>query len=89
MSKLCVCKKFMTPEVIRAIIEIDKTFYKEFDYSDCSWYFERYNEQNEVFVLMDKEKIVGYFLFYTITQDLFDDILSLIFSFKSSPSFST
>ena len=37
----------MTRKVIKDIIEIDKDFYLDFDYSDTSWYFKRYNNNNK------------------------------------------
>ena len=58
----------MTRKVIKDIIEIDKDFYLDFDYSDTSWYFKRYNNNNKVTVLKVDGKIVGYYLFYTIQR---------------------
>ncbi len=72
-----VKKVKMTDDVIKSIAEIDKEFYTNFDYNDLSWYFERYSDKNEVFVLLVDEKIVGYFLFVEISKSLFDDILKL------------
>ena len=70
----------MTRKVIKDIIEIDKDFYSDFDYSDTSWYFKRYNINNKVTVLKVDGKIVGYYLFYTISEKLLKDICELKFS---------
>lgn len=72
-----VKKAKMTEQVIRSIVEIDKKFYTNFDYNDLSWYFERYSDKNEVFLLLVDGKIVGYFLFVEISKPLFDDIVGL------------
>jgi len=66
-----------TPKVLEQIIDIDKTFYKNFDYNDISWYTERYNETNSVHALVINKKIVGYFCIYKISKKLFKDILNL------------
>lgn len=72
-----VKKARMTDEVIMSIVDIDKDFYTNFDYNDLSWYFERYSDKNEVFLLLINGKIVGYFIFIEISKSLFDEILSL------------
>ena len=45
--------------------------------NEKSWYFQRYSDKNDIFLLTVEDKIVGYFLFYSITKKLFDEILSL------------
>ena len=75
--KIEVKKAKMTEDVIRSIVEIDKEFYTNFDYNEISWYFDRYNDKNEVFLLLVNNKIVGYFLFVEISKSLFNDILKL------------
>lgn len=75
--KIEVKKAKMSEEVIKKIINIDKTFYKDFDYSNESWYFERYSEKNDIFLLFVDEKIVGYFLFYSVSESLFFDLANL------------
>ncbi len=76
--KVKVIKRKMTHEIIEKIIEIDKKFYLDFDYdNEKSWYFQRYSDKNDIFLLIVEDKIVGYFLFYSITKKLFDEILSL------------
>ena len=73
-----VIKRKMTHEIIEKIIEIDKEFYLNFDYdNEKSWYFRRYSDKNDIFLLTVEGKIVGYFLFYSISKKLFDEILSL------------
>ena len=72
-----VKKLGMSKSVIQSIAEIDKEFYTNFDYSDLSWYYERYNNKNKIFLLLVDGKIVGYFLFLEISQSLFDDIRAL------------
>ena len=71
-----VKKTKMTKDIIKSIIEIDKTYYTNFNYT-AKWYFERYSDQNEIFLLLADGKIVGYFLFIEISKSLFDDILNL------------
>lgn len=70
----------MTNQVIKDIVEIDKEFYLDFDYNDISWYFTRYSENNEITVLKVNNKIVGYYLFLTISENLFKDICNLKYS---------
>lgn len=67
----------MTKSVIAQIIEIDKEFYKDFDYNNTKWYYTRYTNKNDVTVLCVNNKIVGYYLFYTISENLFKDICAL------------
>lgn len=67
----------MYPDVIKGIIEVDKTFYTEMDYSSDEWYLERYNENSEVTVLKVDEVICGYFIFYGIKENLFERICNL------------
>lgn len=75
-----IIKRTMSKSVIKDIIEIDKEFYKDFDYSNTEWYFKRYNNKNSIFLLMLDNKIIGYFLFYKISKKLFDDIRNLKYS---------
>lgn len=78
--KVEVKKVKMTKDVIKSIIEIDRHFYTDFDFSkkdNLNWYFDRYSAHNEVFVLCVNDKIVGYFLFVSISKELFDEILNL------------
>ncbi len=76
--KIEVLKKSMTKEIIEKIIDIDKEFYVDFDYqNNKQWYYNRYTDKNQIFLLCVNDKIVGYFLFHTITKQLFNDILSL------------
>ncbi len=72
-----VKKVKMTDDVIMSILEIDKEFYTNFDYSDSSWYFERYSDKNDAFLLVVDGNIVGYFLIVEISKSLYDDILRL------------
>ena len=72
-----IYKKKMTNEVIREIIQIDKNVYRKFNDYDEKWYFERYSEKNDVFLLMVEKQIAGYFLFTNISQKLFDEICDL------------
>lgn len=67
----------MTKPVIAQIIEVDKEFYADFDYSNTDWYYKRYSKNNEITVLVVDNKIVGYYLFYTVSKKLFDDICAL------------
>ena len=72
-----VKKTGMSRQIIKAVAEIDKEFYTNFDYSNLSWYYERYSDKNNVFLMLADGKIVGYFLFIEISKSLFDDILKL------------
>lgn len=76
-EKIKIRKKTLTKAILNQIIEIDKGFYKDFDYSNTKWYFERYSKKNKAFLLYVNKQIVGYFLFVTISERLFNDILSL------------
>ena len=67
----------MNEKVIESIIEVDKTFYLDMDYSNNSWYMQRYNENFEVTVLMVNKVIVGYFIFYGIKEALYNKIRNL------------
>ncbi len=69
-----VIKTKMTDDVIRSIAKIDKEFYTEYD---LSWYFERYSDKNDIFLLTKNGKIEGYFLFLEISKKLFDEICQL------------
>jgi len=75
-----VVKKRFTKQVLDKIIEIDKTFYTDFDYSDTSWYLQRYNSKNIVYLLIIDNDIVGYFNLLNISKRLFDDICDLKYS---------
>ena len=75
--KVEVQKRKITKNVIKSISEIDKEFYTRFNYDDLSWYYERYNTKNDIFLLLADNKIVGYFLFIEISKSLFDDICQL------------
>lgn len=75
-----VLKKSFTKNILEKIIEIDKTFYSDFDFNDTSWYFERYNNKNVVYVLDVDGEIVGYFNLISISKKLFDDICKLKYS---------
>ena len=66
-----------TKPILEKIIEIDKTFYTNFDYTDVSWYFRRYTDENEVYLLKVDDEIVGYFLFCNISEKLYQYIRSL------------
>ena len=79
MDKLEVTVKEvnMTNDVINQIIEIDKLFYLNFDYSNTSWYFKTYSAKNKITVLYVNNKIAGYFLFYGITKNLYNKICAL------------
>ena len=73
-----VLKKNMTPDIIEAIIDIDKEFYLNFDYkNEKSWYYHRYTDKNEAFCLYVDDKMVSYFIYYRISMMLFDQILGL------------
>ena len=72
-----VKKLRMSKNVIEDIIEVDKTFYFDMDYSSNSWYMQRYNENFEVTVLMVGKVIVGYFIFYGIKEKLYNKICNL------------
>ena len=48
--KVEVLKDKMTRGVIDRVIKIDKTFYRDFDYSDTSWYFKRYNKNKKLLI---------------------------------------
>ena len=78
--KVQVLKKKFTKKMLNKIIEIDKTFYADFDYSDTSWYFTRYSEKNIVYVLVVNDEIVGYFNLLNVSKKLFDDIYCLRYS---------
>ena len=75
--KIEVTKQPMTEPLIKQIIEIDKEFYHDFDFSDTSWYYKRYASHDDIFTLSVDGKIVGYFLFWAITKSLFKDIYAL------------
>ena len=75
--RITVKQKQMTKAVIEKIIEIDKTFYSDFDYNDTAWYFNRYSEKNSITVLEANGEIVGYYLFYSISQRLYKEICQL------------
>ena len=79
--KTKIIKRKMNHKIIKKIIEIDKEFYINFDYVNGeSWYFNRYSNKNEVFLLAVDKQIVGYFLFYNISEKLFNDVLNLKYS---------
>lgn len=78
--KVEVEKVKMTKSVIKSIIEIDKEFYTDFDFSNeknLNWYYDRYSAKNEIFVLKVNNVVAGYFLFVSISKKLFDEILHL------------
>lgn len=61
----------MTDDIIKKIKEIDEKYYKE---NYCmEWYKERYNENNFVFCLYDKDVIVGYICIVGIKEELYND----------------
>lgn len=66
----------MSKEILKKIIEIDKTYYLDMDYQS-NWYQERYNDNNKVTVLIVDNCVVGYFVFYGISEKLFNDICNL------------
>ena len=70
-------KTIMSEEIIRRVIEIDRSFYHDEHYCGIEWYFDRYNEQNEITVLLVDNMIVGYFIFYGISEKLFNRIYNL------------
>lgn len=71
-------KKFkLTKNIIDRIVELDKLFYVDFDYSNINWYLERYSDSNEVTTLCVNNKIVGYYILITISEKLYSDILDL------------
>ena len=72
-----VKKRVMDEETIKQIMEVDKTFYLDMDYSSGDWYFNRYNSNNEVTVLIVDNVIVGYFIFYGVSENLFNRICGL------------
>lgn len=72
--KVKVKKTKMSRQVIETIAEIDKEFYPNLN---LSWYLDRYCDKNEIFLLNVNDKIVGYFLFVEISQNLFNDIYNL------------
>ena len=78
--KIQVLKKRFTKDVLEKIIEIDKTFYHDFDFSETDWYFKRYNSKNIVYVLIINDEVVGYFNLLNISKKLFDDICALKYS---------
>ena len=65
-------KEFMTDNIIREIMNIDKQYYKE-NYT-LQWYKDRYNKNNIAFCLYDEEKIIGYIVGAGIKKELYDDI---------------
>lgn len=72
-----VVKTRMYKDVIESIIEVDKTFYTDIDYSSNDWYFDRYSDKSEVTVLKVDGVICGYFIFCGIKENLFKDICEL------------
>lgn len=76
-NNIKIIKKHLTKPILNQIIEIDKEFYKDFDYSETDWYFQRYNNENTATVLLVNDKIVGYFLFINISKKLFNEIIGL------------
>lgn len=78
-----VVKSKMTKDVIEKIIEIDKHFYHK-NY-EKEWYFTRYNDKNEIFLLKANGQIVGYANIISISKKLFDDILN--FKYEDDYSF--
>lgn len=79
--KIEVKEKRMTKKVINQIIEVDKTFYKDFDFeTSSSWYFQRYSSKNKVWVLEADGIVEGYCLVYSITKELFDEVCALKYS---------
>ena len=75
--KIQVLKKKFTRPMLKEIIEIDKTFYTDFDFSETDWYFKRYNKNNVVYVLLVDGAIVGYFNLLNISKKLFNDICKI------------
>lgn len=68
----------MTDEIIEIVQRIDKKYYKE-NYS-ISWYKERYNKNNFVYCLYDKNKIVGYICACGIKKTLYNDLKKGIYN---------
>lgn len=67
-------KEKVNKKILNRIMEIDKTFYNDFDYqNNQNWYYERYLGKEFVLLYVDK-KIVGYYCCFTVSKNLFDDI---------------
>lgn len=64
----------MTDDIIKKIMDIDKTFYKEkFTFE---WYRKRNDEENILFCLYDKNELVGYSAVSGIKEKLYNEIKS-------------
>ncbi len=67
-------KEKANKKILNRIMEIDKTFYNDFDYqNNKNWYYERYLGKDFVLLYVDK-KIVGYYCYFAVSKKLFDDI---------------
>ena len=60
----------MTEEILKIILQIDKTFYTDFDY-DLDWYKERYLGKNLAYLLYDKNTCVGYVVCVGVRSNLY------------------
>lgn len=68
-------KVSLTKENLLKIKKVDDSFYKE-DLLTLEWYIERYNENNNGFLLMNDDCCVGYLVSVPIKKELYKAIIN-------------